>query len=92
MIDNNYNRVLTSIDNLIGQWSKRNLTVLGRVTVVKALRLSKLTFLILTLPDPSKSFIKNLDSMLYKFIWKGVDRVTRNQMIQITAKVMGLKW
>ena len=82
MIDNNYNRVLNSISNLIGQWSKRNLTVLGRVTVAKSLILSKLTFLILTLPDPSKLFIKNLDSMLYKFIWKGVDRVTRNQMIQ----------
>ena len=82
MTDINYNNVLGSIHTAIGQWSKRNLTVLGRITIVKSLILSKLTFLALTLPDPSKLFIKNLDSLLFKFIWRGVDRVTRNQMIQ----------
>ena len=86
MVTINYNRVLMSISQLINQWSKRNLTVLGRVTIVKSLILSKLTFLILSLPDPPKAFIKELDTMLYKFIWKGGDRVTRNQMIQTYSK------
>ena len=82
MVTINYNKVLMSICHLFSQWSKRNLTVLGRVTVVKSLILSKLTFMILSLPDPPKSFVKDLDIMLYKFIWKGGDRVSRNQMIQ----------
>jgi len=67
---------------LIYQWSRRNLTVLGRVTVVKSLLLSKLTHLILTLPDPPQEFIKDLNQIIYKFIWKGIDKVSRNQMIQ----------
>ena len=44
----------------IAQWSKRNLTVLGRVTVVKSLLMSKLTYLILTLPDPPEDIELNV--------------------------------
>ena len=80
MVRVNYDKVIISVKCLIEQWSKRNLTVLGRVTIVKSLLLSKLTFLILTLPDPPGYMIKELDSMFYKFIWKGVDRISRNQM------------
>ena len=82
MINLNYQKVLLSIKNLINHWSKRNLTVLGRVTVVKSLLLSKLTYLILTLPDPPTEVVNDLNRTLYKFVWKGLDRVSRNQMIQ----------
>ncbi len=82
MVHVNYDEVMTSIRNLIYNWSRRNITVLGRITIVKTLILSKLTYLILTLPDPSQQFIKNLIQMLYDFIWKGVDKVARNEMIQ----------
>ena len=82
MVNLNYENVMESIKKLIYDWSRRNLTVLGKITITKSLLLSKLTFLILTLPDPPEEFIKELSRLLYKFIWKGVDRVTRNQMIQ----------
>jgi len=82
MIDINYNKVMTSIKTLIHHWSRRNLTVLGRVTVAKSLLLSKITFLVLTIPDPSQDFIKELNRIINAFIWKGVDKVTRNQMMQ----------
>ena len=82
MVNLNYTKVISAIKSLIEQWSKRNLTVLGRVTVTKSLLLSKLTFLILTLPNPPSNVIKELDCMFYNFIWKGNDRVSRNQMIQ----------
>ena len=73
---------MVKIDNMIHHWSRRNLTVLGRVTVVKSLILSKLTYLILCLPDPPYEFIKELNRKIFKFIWKGIDKVSRNQMIQ----------
>ncbi len=82
MIETNYDDVMASIRKLIHSWSRRNLTVLGRVTVVKSLILSKLTFLLLTLPNPSDQFIRNLTGVLYKFIWKGIDKVSRKQMSQ----------
>ena len=59
----NYSKIMHSLRNLITSWSKRNLTVLGRITVVKSLLLSKLTFLILTIPDPPINTINDLNSM-----------------------------
>ena len=82
MVKANYDDIMLSVNKLMYNWSRRNLTVLGRVTIVKSLILSKLTFLILTLPDPPDAFIKELSKSLYNFIWKGIDRVSRNQMIQ----------
>ena len=84
MVLRNYNSkcIILSIRKQISHWSKRNLTVLGRVTVVKSLLVSKLTYLILTIPDPPKDIVTQLNVMLFNFIWKGQDRVTRNQMIQ----------
>ena len=67
----NYNKSMHSLRNLITRWSKRNLTVLGRITVIKSLLLSKLTFLILTIPDPPIDTINDLNSMFFKFIWRG---------------------
>ena len=61
---------------------RSNITVLGRIKITKSLLLSKLTFLILTLPNPPEEFIRDLSRILYMFIWKGVDKVTRNEMIQ----------
>ncbi len=43
MVHVNYNKVMTSIRNLIYNWSRRNIIVLGRITIVKTLILSKLT-------------------------------------------------
>ena len=82
METNNYETILEEISRQISQWKKRNITVLGRITIVKSLLLSKLTFLILNLPDPPEDFVKQVSRMMYNFIWKGVDRVSRNQMIQ----------
>ena len=47
MILLNYNRIIPSFN-----CSKRHLAVLGRIAVVKSLLLSKLTYLVLTIPDP----------------------------------------
>ena len=72
---------------LIHHWSKRFLTVLGRIVVVKSLLLPKLNHLILALPHPDKEIVKEIDSMFYKFIWGGkVDRVSRNHTALPTTK------
>ena len=80
--DLNYGKALSSINSLIGQWSKRNLTVLGKVVVVKSLLLSKLTYVATALPSPSKTFLTNLQSLFFKFIWGSTDRIKRDQLVQ----------
>ena len=49
----NFTDRLNDIQNSILMWNKRNLTVLGKITVVKTILLSKLTHLLISLPSPN---------------------------------------
>ena len=51
-----YDMVMETVSNLIHHWSKRNLTVLGRITVVKSLLIPKFNNLIFFIPNPSRTF------------------------------------
>ena len=64
--------------NLINQWSKRDLTPLGRITVLKTLIISKIVHLLLALPSPSEKLLRELNTMFYSFLWKGQpDKIKR---------------
>ena len=63
---------------LFKQWNKRNLTPIGKITVVKSLILPVLNHLFIALPNPSIEIIKDIEDMLYTFIWKSsVNRVKK---------------
>ena len=70
MEDLNYNMVMKAASNLVHHWSRRNLTVLGRITVVKSLLIPKFNHLILSIPNPTKAFLKRLQKLIYEFVWK----------------------
>jgi len=81
IVNVNYNTTMQAIAKQIHHWSKRFLTVLGRIVVVKTLLLPKLNHLVLSLPTPDDSFISDINSKFYHFIWGGkTDRISRNQM------------
>ena len=91
MVQLNYDVKIREIKNLLIQWSKRNLTPYGRITVVKSLAISKINHLFLSLPKPDDRIIKELDSLFFKFIWNGsVDRVKRGVTVK-NFKDGGLK-
>ena len=72
---------MEEIKRLINQWSKRILTPLGKITVTKALLVSRLTYLFMALPDPPDDFLIELHRLLFKFIWSNKpDRVARNNI------------
>ena len=99
----NYESKINMIKKDINHWSKRNLTPLGRITVVKTLLLSKVTHLFISLPNPSSELITHLDKLFAQFIWRGkVDRIARKilcqdhknagcRMIHISSFVKALK-
>ena len=83
MEDLNYKDKLQKIKKDINIWSKRNLTPLGKITVVKSILLPKLTHLFTSLPRPKSDIVDLLQNMLYKFIWSNKrDRISRKTMIQ----------
>ena len=69
MIDLNFKAKILEIKELIKIWNKRYLTPLGKITVIKTFLLAKLNHLFLTLPNPGKAFIGELNDLFHKFIW-----------------------
>ena len=67
--DLNSQEVLLKVKNILNQWSRRKLTLIGRITVIKSLALSKFVHLFISLPAPPNELIKELEKMFYKFLW-----------------------
>ena len=87
----NINEILPKISQEIAQWKRRKLTIVGRVTVVKALLISKLVHIFSALPNPTNDTIKHINNLLYKFIWNdGPDKIKRQRLVQ-NYKEGGLK-
>ena len=81
--DLNFNKKMQDIQSAITQWKKRNLTVLGKITVAKTILLSKITHLLISIPSPSKIVIKKLETLLFKYIWNDKnDRIARGLLVQ----------
>jgi hypothetical protein len=56
---------------------------MGRVTVVKSLILAKLNYIGQMLPNPPEHIMKDINNVIYTFIWNGKpDKVKRTQIIQ----------
>jgi len=61
------------------QWKTRGLSLLGRVQVIKAQALSLLQYAGNNLSTP-KWAMKEINNIIYKFIWKGPDKIPREAL------------
>ena len=81
---------IEKMNSLFLSWSKRNLSILGKVLIIKALNVPIFTFIVNSCVIPEK-YKKEIESKCYKFIWNGKpDKVKRNTLIGDFEKV-GLK-
>ena len=67
--DENFLKQITSIEKVLKLWCMRNLTLEGKVTVFKALAISKIVHLALITNIPT-STMKVLNKTQKEFIWK----------------------
>ena len=64
----------------------RKLTLLGKITAVQSLALSKLVHLLTSLPNLNKSRLNKLNTMFFKFTWNGTSsRIKRNTLFGDTT-------
>ena len=99
----NYDKKLVKIKSLIKQWERRRLTPIGKLTLIKSLLISQLNHLFIALPNPSEGFMKELNTILFEFLWNSkVDKIKREivyqnydkgglKMINLYNYIMGLK-
>jgi hypothetical protein len=74
----NFNEKFEEAKKLFLQWTKRIITPLGRVAILKSVILSKLTHLFMLLPNPPDHYIQNIQKICYMFVWNTKqDKISR---------------
>ena len=77
----NWENKIDKMNTLFFSWGKRNLTILGKIMIIKALVIPIFTFVASACVVPDK-YRKGIESKCFKFIWDGKpDKVKRNTMI-----------
>ena len=87
----NYDGKISEIRRILNRWKKRQLTPFGKITVIKTLVISKLTYLFLNIPDPSKEFLQQTETELYRFLWDGKPSRIKKSIVCQPYESGGLK-
>ena len=67
-------------------WKWWNLSILGKIQIIKTFAIPKLMFRASVIPIPN-DFVKEVNSIFYTFIWNGKDKSSAVRSSQILTKV-----
>ena len=67
-------------EQTLERWKRRNLTIFGRILILKSLALSKFVYNFNVLIPPDH-VVKELKKLMFKFIWNGTERIKRSVLI-----------
>jgi len=72
---------ITKVENIIKAWEKRNLSLFGKIQILKTFAISQfiLPASLLIVPD---GIVKQINSIMYKFLWGNRDKVNRLRVTQ----------
>ena len=95
MKDSNLDSAIQRMEKHLKNWSARNLSVLGKILIVKTFGISQIIFILQSLVLDEKHF-KKINHVLYKFIWnrhfaaaKAPERIKR-EIVNKPIKLGGL--
>ena len=81
MLKVNYEEKITKLKASLGCWELRRLSLLGKITVLKSLIVSQLTYILSPLPT-NQCAIGEVNTLFFKFLWDGKgDEIKRDIMI-----------
>ena len=85
-LNSNFIEKIEKIRSILDNWSARRLTLLGKITIIKTLAVSKIVYILSSLPTPP-DILKTINSILYDFLWDGKgDKIKRTTMINNYGK------
>jgi len=77
----NWRDKIDKTNSILHKWKTRNLSLFGKVQVIKSLAISQFVLpatLLLIPPD----ILKDIETLLYRFLWGGKDKVSRIKVVQ----------
>ena len=69
LLDKNFDDKITQLEKLFGIWGKRNLTILGKIIVIKTYGLSKFVHIMQSIGIP-ETVLKRINTMFFQFLWQ----------------------
>ena len=91
LIKKNHDLKLEKIRNILNHWSKFNLTLLGKVTVLKSLALANINFLISSVYTPDW-FINDVQQLALQFLWDNKPNKIKTSTLYNTIEDGGIKF
>ena len=76
----NLETITKSPKKTLYSWNWRGLTLIGRIQTIKTFAIPKVLYR-MSLIGTNKDFIKEINRILYNFVWKGKDKVKRVSLI-----------
>ena len=86
MIKDNYTLKITQMEKIINQWSKRNLSPIGKITVIKTFIIPIFNLLIIALPNPNHVIIDLINKSLYDFLWNKKSKIKKDVIVKQYAE------
>lgn len=81
--DENVKTKLISIIPLVERWRRRGLTLIGKITLIKSLFMSRLVYVLTSLPNPKPETVQEIQNIFWKFLWDGKpDKIKRSTLLQ----------
>ena len=85
----NFSDKLQSINKILSAWCWRDLTFIGKITVIKSLALPILIQILPVLPNPPDNILKDIQKTFYKFLWNGKrDKVKREILTNSNTRMV----
>ena len=77
----NFGEKIFNLEKTLNTWQRRNLTLYGKINIVKTLGISKLIYSASVLPVPDH-YIQEINKLIFNFIWAGKPpKIKRNTII-----------
>ncbi len=100
----NYDDKLKSLERVVNMWRQRDLSVIGKITIVKTFGFSKLMYTASMIGMPVH-IQKKVNDIVFKYIWNGPDKIKRSVLcsdlnkgglkmfdLKLKVKTQGIMW
>ena len=81
----NWENKLKKFQEILDQWRTRELTLFGKVQILKSLAVSQFTYLMTNLPTDDTT-LNLINKSLYSFLWNKTDRIKRRKLLNPIEK------
>ena len=75
-----YESIFKSIQGTLNSWKGSGLTLIGKIQIVKSFIIPKFLSKAALISVP-EDHVKEINKLIYHFIWKGTDKIKRSALI-----------